>query len=110
MSVNRDFCDPKTNRPEYLLLDPKVGRMGIASFRVEDLPSKRFHGGSELQFLPMHRPQRRNYLHSQVEVYRNGVHVTHQGEDGLPIGVYQRWQKDLARKAVVIRQPESEER
>lgn len=70
MSVNRAFYGPMECPMEWLLID--YPDAGIASFLVGQIPPSLQHLGiTWYSFLPVHRPERHNWPHSQVEVYES---------------------------------------
>jgi hypothetical protein len=74
VSVNRARFGP----PEWLLLDEGCAGWGVLAFRVRDIPPRRevWHEGVVAYTLePRHVPLHNNYPHSEVWVFREGVHI-----------------------------------
>lgn len=79
MSVNRGSLGPK----EWLLLD--YPHAGVASFRVDEIPHPILHNGIRwYSFFPVHRPEKKNWPHSQVEAYESDQRISRH-EDGIHV-------------------------
>lgn len=97
MSVNREKYGP----PEWLLLEEEYADWGVASFRVRDIPRDRpmLHEGVVAYVLsPRHGPLEYNYPHSEVRVYRNGIHLCRQNNNIhlLEPEFHLRWREHLS--------------
>jgi hypothetical protein len=73
MSVNRDSLGP----PEWVLLaDGGFPDWGIAKFQVKDVPGEMVHlGVIRFTFRVVHKPERKNYPHSEIRAFEDGVHI-----------------------------------
>src|SRR5258708_39342136 len=93
MSVLRE----KYGQPRFLLLDDEFVDWGVVGFRVRDIPPNReiWHGPLAYALEPRHVPLRYNYPHSEVWVYRDGVHICQSAnnEQLLDPGFHLRWRE-----------------
>lgn len=74
MSVNRS----KYSRPEWVIWDEAFEGWGVLAFRVRDIPPDRivWHAGVIPYTLePRHMPLKYNYPHTEVWVFRDGIHI-----------------------------------
>ncbi len=114
-----EFPDMSVTRQKY---DPpdaarwERGRhvdWGVIGFRVGDIPgSIPFQGAFIYKMRPVHKPERRNYPHSEVQVFESRRDdpqtETHVGEETMPgvtPGARQEWRELLRRKCEIIIRP-----
>jgi hypothetical protein len=74
MSVMRQ----KYGWPRWLLLDDEYSDWGVLAFHVRDIPPAQelWHEGIiSYTLAPEHVPYQRNYPHTEVRVFRAGVHI-----------------------------------
>jgi hypothetical protein len=73
LSVNRSSLGPA----EWVLLtEERFSTWGIAKFKVRDIPTPMTHLGIDAyDFRPVHDPDKNNYPHSVVRVWKNGAVV-----------------------------------
>jgi hypothetical protein len=111
MSVNRSTLGPPSwtkvsEDDEYVL-------WGVACFRVKEIPT-----GVEMQhlgvmvftFRPEHVPLKKNYPHSEIWVFRDGLHICRKNKnvDLLAPEFHLRWRERLSQLGEVIIQPTEE--
>jgi hypothetical protein len=111
MSVNRASLGPPkwailTEGDEYVL-------WGVASFRVEQIPigqGLEHLGVFTFTFRPEHVPLKKNYPHSEIWIFRDGVHICRENKnvDFLDPVIHLRWRERLSQLANVIIQPTEE--
>ncbi|MFO0966496.1 MAG: hypothetical protein U0793_13050 [Gemmataceae bacterium] len=112
MSVNRERLGP----PEWAILteEDEYTAWGVASFRVEEIPHgiEMMHlGVIVFTFEPRHVPIRKNYPHSEVWVFREGIHIcgANKNADLLDPEFHLRWRERLSQLADVVIQPTRED-
>jgi hypothetical protein len=110
MSVIRQ----KYGHPEWLLIHEDFAHWGVLAIRVRDIPpdSPILHMG-EVPFVlqPRHVPYRQNYPHSEVWVFRSGVHLCSQ-DDNLHLldpDFHLRWRERVVWLCEIRVQPSAEE-
>jgi hypothetical protein len=70
---------------------------GVVGFRVRDVPEELQHlGVFTWTFRPEHAPLKKNYPHSEVRAFENGVHVD--ASKKLDNHLHLRWREQLARR------------
>lgn len=112
MSVNRGSLGP----PEWTILteDDEYVLWGIASFPVEQIPTgegMEHLGTFVFTFRPEHVPLRKNYPHSEIWIFRDGVHICRDNKnvDLFDPEISLRWRERLSMLAKVIIQPTEED-
>lgn len=93
MSVMREkYAEPRWVRLER----EEYANWGVIGFRVGAIPANLMHlGVFAWLFRPAHRPYRKNYPHSQVEAFEEGIHVA--ATDRLDPDLHLRWRERLLR-------------
>ena len=108
MSVIRQ----KFGKPEWLLIQEEYQDWGVAGFKVEDIPAnEEVHhlGYIEYVLRPEHAPDKYNYPHSEVRIYRDGVHIC-RASDNLYLmepDFHLRWRYRLSLASRVTIRPSS---
>jgi hypothetical protein len=112
MSVNRGTLGP----PQWTILteDDEYVLWGVASFRVEQIPvgvEMEHLGVIIFTFRPEHVPLRKNYPHSEIWVFRDGVHICKKDKNValLDPEFHLRWRERLSMLTHVVIQPTEEE-
>jgi hypothetical protein len=72
------YPDMSVNREKYSEQDDVIFSFtgwGVAAFRVADVPQAiKSEGGPEYQYKVEHVPEDKNYSHSEVRTYKNGIY------------------------------------
>jgi hypothetical protein len=112
MSVNRERFGP----PAWLLLEEEYADWGVLAFLVRDIPPHRqmWHQGVVPYTLePKHVPLRHNYPHSEVRVYRDGMHIqrgSRQNPGNLHLldpDFHLRWREHIVLASRIVIRPEA---
>jgi len=105
ISVNRQKYGP----PKWLLLSEEFSGWGVFKFQVQHIPAELIHlGTTRYTFNPEHSPNRKNYPHTEVKAYNNGVHIDINNSNVLlDPGMHQRWRQQLQWKCSIAIQPSS---
>jgi hypothetical protein len=106
MSVVRE----KYGRPEWLLLDEEYLGWGVLYFLVRDIPPNEEiiqSGFMSFSLEPRHVPLKKNYPHSEVSVFRDGVHIcrSNNNVDLLDPDFHLRWRERIVFASKVISAP-----
>ena len=106
MSVNRTFDGRSKDVAALLFQEPLHEGMGVFGFLVMDIPTPRFVDGVKYGIRPIHVRLSKNYLHSEIRIFRNdSVHLPKKERDQLPTWLYMKWQFILARKTFIEIEP-----
>lgn len=102
MSVGRS----KYAHPEWLrLAEDDFALWGIIGVSVGEIPDQEYDNGIRYKFQPMHKPERRNYPHSEICAFREspGKELQHvRTEADLPDDMYLAWREVVHRRATVF--------
>lgn len=107
MSVMREkYCDD----PCWVLIDLEdqidFSGWGIAGFPRSAIPATLyFRGNPNFTFEPKHVPYKRNYPHTEIWAYDEGIRVT--GKNSLPPEVHLPFRERLLWETVIVRPPQS---
>ncbi len=113
MSVTRQSLGPASSARwvgnEYL-------PWGVIGFEAGDIPPEIPYLGAVLYRLrPVHRPLKRNYPHSEVQVFeakwddpQNEIHLNKETMPGVPLEAQLEWRELLLRRCRVILKPREE--
>jgi hypothetical protein len=72
ISVNRSKYGP----PQWARIDDEHETWGVIYFLVQDIPEQRqYMGHITYRITVEHVPERRNYCHSEIRLYRDGNQV-----------------------------------
>ncbi len=104
MSVGRS----KFGHAEWVRFDVVNGQhyedWGILGVLVSDIPPRFWDlGVFQYTFVPCHDPEERDYPHSEVRAYNNGVHI--RLADALPEDIHLKWRVALLREMDPIIKP-----
>ena len=85
--------------------DDDFSDWGVASFHVEDIPAEMQHRGGvgAYTFKPVHRPEKRNYPHSEIQAFWGQQHLT--DHRAIPPEVHMRFREKLCRKLRALIHP-----
>ncbi len=86
----------------------------VIEFQVKDVPLEiRYQGAFLYRMRPVHRPNRRNYPHSEVQVFESlwdgpsrEEHITKENIEKVPKDAQQVWRERLLRKCRVALRPD----
>lgn len=90
---------------------------GVIGFKVRDIPAEiPFQGSVFYRMRPVHKPLKRNYPHSEVQVFEakwespeQEIHVDKNTMAGVPCEAQQEWRELLRRKCRIVLRPGPEE-
>ncbi len=90
---------------------------GVIGFKVKDIPSQILYQGAFIyKMRPVHRPLRRNYPHSEVQVFEtewnnpeDEIHVEKKTMPGIPYEAQQEWRELLRRVCRIVLRPGRED-
>jgi hypothetical protein len=114
-----EFPDMSVSRGKYGPMDAvrwekgKLVDWGVIGFRVSDIPeSVPFQGAFVYRMTPVHMPERKNYPHSEVQVFESPwleptirTHITESALAGIPREAQQEWRELLRRQCYIILRP-----
>ena len=113
MSVTRESLAPATSA--RWIGDDYVD-WGVVGFRVADIPSEiRFQGAYIYRMKAVHAPLKRNYPHSEVQVFESKwdqpqqeLHVGKEAMPGVPREAQQEWRELIRRRCRIVLNPGEE--
>lgn len=86
--------------------DGEFDGWGVCAFAVRDIPGPmQDRGMFTYTFKAVHRPHRRNYPHSEVQAFENGVHVDDARMELVNPHLHLRFREKLLRKTHVVLPP-----
>jgi hypothetical protein len=100
----------KYAHPEWARLeDDDYADWGVVGFRVREIPTNLVHLGVFLwTFEARHRPIKRNYPHSEVWAFEDGVHIDLNFKEHIDHAFHLRWRERLLRSLTVFVRPYQE--
>jgi hypothetical protein len=114
-----EFPDMSVSREKYgpsQAVRWERGRLvdwGVIGFQVESIPAViPFQGAVKYKMRPIHKPEKRNYPHTEVQVFESpwdqpGVelHIGAGEMPGIPLDAQQEWREMLRRECRIILRP-----
>lgn len=96
ISVNRGkYCESSTD--VIWSEDRRFDEWGVCSFIVGDVPCI-YHQAYTYSSDVVHKPERLNYPHSEVQAFENGLHVTRNLMESVSPEAHLRFREHLLRK------------